>query len=136
MSNKIVINKNRGWRGLAEANFITEDNKQLYSMIFSFSQAMWKDLLKGYIVFQTLDDYIIIKFDNTEQLPRPDQQRSVLIKNFIGNIIETRYYHKNSWRSDARTPLDYDILYHSIVNSNNHTQSDWNYVGVRVMPKI
>ena len=136
MSNKIVINKNRGWRGLAEANFITEDDKQLYSTIFSFSQAMWKDLLRGYVVFQTITDYVVVKFDNTEQLPRPDQQRSVLIKNFIGNITETRYYNKNSWQSDARTPLDYNLIYHSVMNRNNHTQSDWNYVGVRVMPKI
>lgn len=133
---KIVINKNRGWRGLAEANFITDDGKLRYSMIFSFSQAMWEDLLKGYIVFQTLNDYIIIKFDNTEQLPKPTQQRSVLIKNFIGNVIDTRYYNKNSWHLEARTPLDYNLLCHSIVNSNNHTQSDWNYVGVRVVPKI
>ena len=79
---RIRINKNRGWRGLAELVCEDEERKVVHKMIFSFSQAVWNDLLKGYIVIQDEDNYFILNFDNTESLPTPVQQRSVLIKSF------------------------------------------------------
>ena len=45
---RIRINKNRGWRGLAELVCEDEERKVVHKMIFSFSQAVWNDLLKGY----------------------------------------------------------------------------------------
>ena len=87
---RIRLEKNRGWRGLAE--LICEDEKRntVHKMIFSFSQPVWNDLLQGYIVIQDEDNYFVLNFDNTERLPKPTQQRSVLIKSFQATVL--RYY--------------------------------------------
>ena len=104
-------------------------------MIFSFSQDMWNDMLRGYIVTQDEDNYIILQFDNTVALPKPTQQRSVLIKHFIGTIVNKYEYPKSTWQSN--TPGDhYHLIYHFTKNRNNHTQSDWNCIGIRVIPNI
>ena len=132
---RIILNKNRGWRGLAE--LICEDNerRELSKMIFSFSQDMWNDLLRGYIVTQDEDNYIVLQFDNIEALPKPTQQRSVLIKFFIGTVVNKYEYPKANWQSN--TPGDhYDLIYHFTKNRNNHTTSDWNCIGIRVVPNI
>ena len=71
----IVINKNRGWRGLAEALIFDKDTKTVLSMIFSFSQDVWDDMLGGHMVLQDNDNYIVLTFGNTEALPKG--QRSV-----------------------------------------------------------
>lgn len=131
---RIRINKNRGWRGLAELICEDEERKVVHKMIFSFSQPVWNDLLQGYIVIQDEDNYFILNFDNTEALPRPTQQRSVLIKSFLATVVNITAYPKN----EEVSPLtdDYDRIYHFKKNRNNHTTSDWNCIGVRVIPEI
>ena len=131
---RIRINKNRGWRGLAELICEDEERKEIHKMIFSFSQPVWNDLLQGYIVIQDEDNYFILNFDNTERLPKPTQQRSVLIKSFLATVVNIATYPKNG-RIDV-TSDDYDRLYNFKKNRNNHTTSDWNCIGVRVLPEI
>lgn len=131
---RIRINKNRGWRGLAELVCEDEERKVVHKMIFSFSQPVWNDLLQGYIVIQDEDNYFILNFDNTDALPKPTQQRSVLIKSFLATVKCITAYPKNE-------PLDvlsddYDRIYNFKKNRNNHTTSDWNCIGVRVIPEI
>lgn len=131
---KIILNKNRGWRGLAELICINNKAKVIHRMIFSFSQNVWVDLLLGHIVTQDNDNYYVISFDNTEKLPRADQQRSVLIKNFMANITSIHVQPKNK-------PLGISSDYYELIvnfkrNKNNHTTSDWNCIGVRVTPNI
>lgn len=132
---RIRLNKNRGWRGLAELVAENESKETVAKMIFSFSQPMWEDMLRGFIVMQDEDNYVLIKFDNTDELPKPTQQRSVLIKSFQATVIEQYEYPKENWRSN--TPLDHsDYIYHFTKNKNNHTTSDWNCIGIRVTPMI
>ena len=131
---RIRINKNRGWRGLAELVCEDEERKVVHKMIFSFSQPVWNDLLQGYIVIQDEDNYFILNFDNTESLPKPTQQRSVLIKSFLATVVNITAHPKN----EEVSPLtdDYDRIYNFKKNRNNHTTSDWNCIGVRVIPEI
>ena len=106
-------------------------------MVFSFSQLMWNDLIvKNAIVVQDTDNYYVIKFEPTtgSALPRADQQRSVLIKNFVGRITTVNKYAKTNWRSAEA--YDWNLILHFIKNKNNHTTSDWNCIGVRVVPTI
>lgn len=131
---RIILNKNRGWRGLAELICEDEERKVAHKMIFSFSQNVWNDLLQGYIVIQDEDNYFVLNFDNTDRLPKPTQQRSVLIKSFQATIKNITAYSKNE-------PIDvlsdnYDRIYNFKKNRNNHTTSDWNCIGVRVIPEI
>lgn len=134
---RIKLNKNRGWRGLAE--LICEDSKRdiISKNIFSFSQNMWCDLLKGYIVLQDEDNYIILNFDNVEKLPKPTQQRSVLIKDFSATIIKQWTVSKDTWRKDLTFGSDlWTAVNNYLMNNNNHTTSDWNCIGIRVVPII
>lgn len=133
---KLVLNKNRGWRGLAEAQWLDDDDNTIQRMIFSFSQRVWDDMLRGYLVMQDKDHYIVLKFDQLDKLPSPKQQRSVLIKNVILTITEKEIYSKETWARDHRTAGDYNAIYNFLKNKNNHTQSDWNCIGVRVVPMI
>lgn len=134
---KIIINKNRGWRGLAEVILQDIDTKkEIQKMIFSFSQPVWEDLLKGFIVMQTKENYIVIEFNNLEDLPRPTQQRSVLIKYFTADVMNKSYYQKHEWQQAALSKGHYDLISHFMKNRNNHTTSDWNCIGIRVMPNI
>ena len=130
---RIILNKNRGWRGLAELVCEDEERKVVHKMIFSFSQAVWDDLLQGYIVIQDEDNYFILNFDNTDRLPKPTQQRSVLIKSFQATVVNITAHPKNE-------PIvfsdDYDRIYNFKKNRNNHTTSDWNCIGIRVVPEI
>lgn len=138
MSEKIVrirLNKNRGWRGLAELVCEGSDRSEVNKMIFSFSQAMWNDMLKGYIVAQDEDNFLILNFDNIERLPRPEQQRSVLIKSFQATVIQEIIYPKKDWYSNVRSEHIH-LIRNFLNNKNNHTQSDWNCIGIRVMPNI
>lgn len=123
---RIILNKNRGWRGLAELICEDEERKVAHKMIFSFSQPVWEDLLKGYIVTQDEDNYIILNFDNTDRLPRKDQQRSVLIKSFQATVV-------NSWTHPKTERLNvlndhYNLICNFKKNRNNHTTSDWNCI--------
>mgnify|MGYP000103929003 CR=1 FL=1 len=103
-------------------------------MIFSFSQPVWDDMQSGRMVLQDDKDYIIVHFDNTEALPKG--QRSVLLKNFVANIIDTiRVPKANIFSVDLGT-LDLNAIMHFKKNRNNHTQSDWNCIGIRVIPEI
>ena len=131
---RIQIEKNRGWRGLSM--LICEDGKGhiIHKMIFSFSQAVWNDMLKGYIVTQDEDNYFILNFDNTENLPKPTQQRSVLIKSFQATVVNITAYPKNE-RLDVLSDA-YSRIYNFKKNRNNHTTSDWNCIGIRVIPEI
>lgn len=131
---RIVINKNRGWRGLAEVRCLNKENKSELEMIFSFSQPVWDDMQMGRMVLQDGDDYIIVHFDNTEMLPKG--QRSVLLKNFVGNIIDTIRVPKTEIVSSDLGSIDYNAVIHFKKNRNNHTTSDWNCIGIRVIPEI
>ena len=133
---KLILNKNRGWRGLAEAQWLDDDNNTIQKMIFSFSQQVWNDMLRGYLVMQDKDHYIVLKFDQLDKLPSPTQQRSVLIKNVVLPITEKEIYSKETWSRDHKTAGDWTAIYNFIKNRNNHTQSDWNCIGVRVVPMI
>ena len=134
--NHLVINKNRGWRGLAEAKAIDLDTKEELKMIFSFSQAIWDDMInKHVIVMQDENDYHVVYFeDDVYRLPRPTQQRSVLIKNFNAHILKVNSYPKNTWTSIKGD--DWSTIRHFVKNKNNHTTSDWNCIGIRVIPEI
>lgn len=135
MLKKIIINKNRGWRGLAEVQCRNEEGNNELKMIFSFSQPVWDDMQSGRMVLQDDKNYIIVHFDNTESLPKG--QRSVLLKNFMANVTEVLRVGKNSWLSDGGLgTLDHNAIAHFIKNRNNHTQSDWNCIGIRVVPMI
>lgn len=131
---RIILNKNRGWRGLAELVCEDEERKVAHKMIFSFSQNVWDDLLQGYIVIQDEDNYFILNFDNTDRLPKPTQQRSVLIKSFQATVVNITAHPKNE-RLDVFSD-DYDRIYNFKKNRNNHTTSDWNCIGIRVVPEI
>lgn len=131
---RIIINKNRGWRGLAELDCEDETRSIVHKMIFSFSQAVWEDMLHGRIVTQDEDNYFILYFDNTESLPAPTQQRSVLIKSFMGTVTAVHKYRKHEPLNV--TSEDYNYIYNFKKNRNNHTTSDWNCIGVRVIPNI
>ena len=135
---KLILNKNRGWRGLAEAHLLNDDNNTIQRMIFSFSQPVWNDMLRGVMVMQSEQDYIILEFDYEHSgLPRPFQQRSVLIKNVVLPIVNKKVYPKDSWmKSDRSTGSDYSAIYNFLKNRNNHTTSDWNCIGIRVIPTI
>ena len=134
---KLILNKNRGWRGLAEAQLLDEENNTIQRMIFSFSQPVWDDMLKGRMVMQSEQDYIILEFDYEHSgLPRPFQQRSVLIKNVILPIVNIKIYSKKTWTKDHKTFGDYYAIDNFIKNRNNHTTSDWNCIGIRVIPTI
>ena len=134
--NHLIINKNRGWRGLAEAKAIDLDTKEELKTIFSFSQAMWNDLISRHlIVMQDEEYYYIIRFeDETKRLPEPTQQRSVLIKNFNAHILSITKCKKTEWT--ASEGEDWSAIFHFIKNKNNHTTSDWNCIGIRVIPEI
>lgn len=134
---KLILNKNRGWRGLAEAQLLDEGNTTIQRMIFSFSQPVWDDMLRGVMVMQSEQDYIILKFSDPDyKLPRPFQQRSVLIKNVVLNIDKIERYSKATWKKDHKTAGDYSAICNFLKNRNNHTTSDWNCIGIRVIPTI
>ena len=134
---KLVLNKNRGWRGLAEAKLISESGDTEQKMIFSFSQPVWNDMLKGYFVMQNEDSYIVLKFlDPDYKLPKPYQQRSVLIKNITLPIEEKVIIPKATWTKDHKTAGEYNAICNFITNRNNHTTSSWNCIGIRVTPMI
>lgn len=132
---RIRVNKNRGWRGLAELVCENERREEVAKMIFSFSQAVWNDMLKGFIVLQDEDNFILLEFDNTDELPKPTQQRSVLIKSFQATVVNQYEYPKENWRMNISRE-HYDYVYHFTMNRNNHTTSDWNCIGIRVTPMI
>lgn len=127
--NYLVINKNRGWRGLAEVEIRTEAlvGPQL-TMTFSFSPNMWVDLIVHHkIVVQDIDNYYIITFEDTrDNLPKPTQQRSVLIKNAILKINNVNTYSKDAWTSAEFG--DWKPILHFVKNKNNHTTSSWNCI--------
>jgi len=135
MLKSIIINKNRGWRGLAELKCFDDNSDKISSVVFSFSQPMWDDLLTGHIVVETDERYLIVQFDNLDRLPKPTQQRSVLIKNFVAQVTDIRAYGKKDWTSTAPV-TDHQFIYNFIKNRNNHTTSDWNCIGIRVVPVI
>lgn len=132
----ITINKNRGWRGLAEVAILNEDKDLTTKHIFSFSQDMWDDLIiKHMITIASEDYYYVIYFnDPGDRLPRPEQQRSVLIKNFTATVRAVNKIKKTEWTSAEAVP--WSAINHFIKNRNNHTTSDWNCIGIRVTPEI
>ena len=134
--NHLVINKNRGWRGLAEAKAIDLDTKETLRTIFSFSQAMRNDLINRHlIVMQDEEYYYIIRFADPEgRLPNPTQQRSVLIKSFNTAIKSITKVKKLEWT--ASKDEDWSAIFNFRKNKNNHTTSDWNCIGIRVIPSI
>ena len=127
---KIIINikieKNRGWRGLAKITAYGTE-KILHEMIFSFSPAVWDDLMNGTIVLQDNDNYYVLTINNTDKLPQ-GHQRSVLIKNFKANVLNMNKYTKEQFK-EKELSLDDDLaIKHFIKNKNNHTTSDWNCI--------
>lgn len=134
MIKKIMINKNRGWRGLAEVKCLNEDFTPEMEMIFSFSQPVWDDMQEGVIVLQDEKDYILIYFSGADKLPKG--QRSVLIKNFSATVAEVNRIPKANWEMTTRGSGYYHFIRNFIKNRNNHTTSDWNCIGIRVIPEI
>lgn len=135
--NHLVINKNRGWRGLAEVIVRSVKYEELLTMTFSFSPKMWIDLIvHNKIVVQDINNYYVITFDKDifGDLPKPSQQRSVLIKNAVLKINNVNTYVKDDWTSAEAG--DWNTILHFVKNKNNHTTSDWNCIGLRVVPKI
>ena len=133
----ITINKNRGWRGLAEIRLLDEDCKQLFKYIFSFSQKIWEDLItKNIAVIENGGYYYVIHFSTTIRglLPRPYQQRSVLIKNYSAEIDKVYKVPVSEWHKE--TSEVWQPINNFIKNKNNHTTSDWNCIGIRVIPEI
>ncbi len=131
----LLLNKNRGWRGLAEADILNEERNVTTKHIFSFSQPMWDDLIiRNTLVIASEEFYYVINFEDTGRLPRADQQRSVLIKNYLAKIEKVNKYKKDEWtKAEAG---DWAAITHFMKNRNNHTTSDWNCIGVRVVPTI
>ena len=105
----------------------------IHKIIFSFSQEVWDDMLIGYMVFQDDENYYLVEFNNIERLPKTTQQRSVLIKNFKGDIVNMYTYPKNNYINEFSHRLKVE---HFKRNKNNHTTSDWNCIGLRVIPEI
>lgn len=135
--NFIAVNKNRGWRGLAEVKLLTSiTSVPSLKTVFSFSQPMWNIFInKHRIVVQDETNYYVITFaDERDRLPKPTQQRSVLIKNFMDKVETINTYEKTEWTKAEGE--DWNAIYTFIANKNNHTTSDWNYIGVRVTPEI
>ena len=133
---QLIIAKNRGWRGLTEVTLLNGKGGKIASQIFSFSQPMWDDLVeRDIIVIQDDTEYYVIKFDPAGKLPTVDMQRSVIIRNVTVNILEVNKYNKTDWMRVAKSN-DYSAIYHYTRNNNNHTTSDWNYIGLRVIPEI
>ena len=87
---------------------------------------------------QDAHNYIVLKFDPTSNpnLPKPTQQRSVLLKNVILNIDKIEIYSKATWIEDHKTAGEYIAINNFKMNRNNHTKSDWNCIGIRVVPMI
>lgn len=130
---KIKLNKNRGWRGLAQLECL-EEGLESKKIMFSFSGNTWQDLMAGHIVYQDNDKYIILDIDNTDALPQ-HSQRSVLLKDFKANVIDKREYDMNRWMtSTINTAHDWSYISHFTHNSNAYTTSVWNDVGIRVNP--
>ena len=78
---------------------------------------------------QSEQDYIILEFDyEHSRLPRPSQQRSVLIKDVVLPIVNIKTYSKKTWMKDHSTAGDYSAIYNFLKNRNNHTTSDWNCI--------
>ena len=134
---KIVVNKNRGWRGLAEVKAYDGKNNEVLSSIFSFSQDVWNDLMNGYIVLaDNLDEkYYVCSIGNTGALPQ-EQQRSVLIKNFTADVHYANMYEMKGIGQAERYSNDGMKIERFKQNRNNHTTSDWNYIGIRVIPTL
>lgn len=89
--------------------------------------------MHGTIVLQDTDNYYVYQFNNTDALPQ-GHQRSVLIKNFEANITKVNKYAKTAWT--GANADDWCAIRNFIKNKNNHTQSDWNCIGIRVIPEI
>lgn len=120
--------------GLASVTILDDEGRVKSDTVFSFSEKVWRDMLDGYMVIEQDDKYIIYHFRDTDKLPRPDQQRSVLIKNFVADIISEKPIAKSKW---ASAHISEQILIdHYRKNNNHHTTSDFNYVGLRVLPNI
>lgn len=133
---KLILNKNRGWRGLAEAHLIDEANNTMRKMVFSFSQDVWNDMLNGLFIMQTKDQYIIIRFETYDtRLPKPTQQRSVLLKDVVLPVESIHTVSKHNLIISASS-LENTAIRHFKMNRNNYTQSDWNCIGIRVTPMI
>lgn len=85
-------------------------------------------MLKGYFVMQDRYNYMIIKFSGLEKLPKPSQQRSVLIKDVVLPVVDIIQYSKETWTRDHRTAGEFAVIYNFIKNKNNHTASSWNCI--------
>ena len=133
---QIFINKNRGWRGLAEVDAFNDTKELQLKQIFSFSQPVWDELMNGgRLVMQDTDYYYVINIDEDDRLRLPiGHQRSVLIKNFTAKVRSVNRYEKATWRSAE--PDDWRSIIRFMKNNNNHTTSDWNCIGIRVTPEI
>ena len=133
----IIVNKNRGWRGLAEVKALDRNDKEVLKTIFSFSQDIWNDLMDGYIVLcdTTEKRYYVCTFKDADLLPR-GHQRSVLIKNFVASVSSVNSYEMNGIGSAEKYSNDGIKIEKFKRNANNHTISNWNYIGLRVIPEI
>jgi hypothetical protein len=134
MIKKIKINKNRGWRGLAEVKCYDETGELIHDEVFSYSEDMWQDLMRGYVMLQDKDSYYVLNINNTDLLPQ-HSQRSVTITNFTADVMKTEQVEKEKWVTRISSD-NYHKIRHYIQNTNAHTTSDFNYVGIRVIPNL
>ena len=123
---RIVINKNRGWRGLAEVRCYDSEHNNIKTATFSFSQPVWNDLLKGKIVISDDTHYHVLTFDNVSALPKG--QRSVLIKDFVADVLKVESFSKTGWMGETHDCATQIIISNHLKNRNNHTTSDWNCI--------
>lgn len=131
----IIIDKNRGWRGLAKIKCYDSEYNKIKTVIFSFSQPVWDDMLTGKIVISDDIYYYILTFDDYDRLPKG--QRSVLIKAFNAPVLDVKKYKKSNWVIETvPASEDFCIISHYIHNNNNHTTSNWNCIGIRVTPMV
>ena len=136
----IQLTKNRGWRGLAEAILLDDENNKVHSQIFTYSQDVWDDMLAGYMTFCINNIYHIVHFDVTnpevrDKLPKPTQQRSILLKHITIPVTDVKYINKDDVLSLTNWN-DRVCITHFKKNNNYHTKSDWNCIGIRVAPTI
>lgn len=138
----IIINKNRGWRGLAELTLTSEliiNPEIIGKFIFTFSPAVWDDLINtNTIIVEDEQNYYVIRFkDQLNELPTPTQQRSVLIKDFKEKVTDVHCWAKLGWASNSLIPTaDYSAIVNYIHNNNRPTMSNWNAIGIRVKPTL
>lgn len=148
---EVIINKNRGWRGLASVT-VRNDTHEIVgpTHIFSFSQDMWDDLYtRRLLVIDDVNDegepiYTVFTFKETDIRKLPTGQRSRVITSTHLEVVATHYYPLDKpeeflalYPTDTLETMHRKIaIKHYRNNTNAHTMSEFNMVGIRVQPCV